>query len=118
MKYCQGNKVPRIQNERSYSWHERTVSLIKLEEEVIFLLYSDNFCSLNCQSDWLNQNIEHALNHFGRTTEPKKVMCDEAWYKDYIITMTTLTIEVITLTSCVMIYLVNVFQLLNNSMMI
>ena len=33
--------------------------------------------------DWLKQNIEHALDHFGRTTEPKKVMCDEAWYKDW-----------------------------------
>ena len=33
--------------------------------------------------DWLNHNIEQALNHFGRTTEPKKVMCDQAWYKDY-----------------------------------
>ncbi len=33
-------------------------------------------------NDWLNQNIEHALNHFGRTTEPKKVLCDQAWYKD------------------------------------
>jgi len=33
--------------------------------------------------DWINQHIEHALNHFGRTTEPKKVMCDQAWYKDY-----------------------------------
>jgi len=38
---------------------------------------------MNCQSDWLNKNIEHALNHFGRTTEPKKVLCDQAWYKDY-----------------------------------
>jgi len=33
--------------------------------------------------DWINEHIEHALNHFGRTTEPKKVMCDQAWYKDY-----------------------------------
>ena len=33
--------------------------------------------------DWINQNIEHALNHFGRVTEAKKVLCDQAWYKDY-----------------------------------
>jgi len=33
--------------------------------------------------DWINQHIENALNHFGRTTEPKKVLCDQAWYKDY-----------------------------------
>ena len=31
--------------------------------------------------DWLRQNIEQALNHFGRVTEAKKVMCDQAWYK-------------------------------------
>jgi len=43
--------------------------------------YSDNFCSLNCQNDWLNQNIENALNHFGRATEAKRVECDAAWYK-------------------------------------
>jgi hypothetical protein len=33
--------------------------------------------------DWLKQNIEQALNHFGRLTEPKRVGCDSAWYKDY-----------------------------------
>ena len=38
---------------------------------------------MQCMNDWLDKNIEHALNHFGRTTEPKKVMCDQAWYKDY-----------------------------------
>ena len=42
-----------------------------------------NFCSLNCQNDWLIKNIEQALDHFGRVTEAKRVMCDQAWYKDY-----------------------------------
>ena len=23
------------------------------------------------------------LDHFGKITEPKKVLCDQAWYKDY-----------------------------------
>ena len=81
LKYCQGNKCheyitkDRIRGTKGakyYSTRRRSS-----------FYYSDNFCSLNCQSDWLNQNIEHALNHFGRTTEPKKVMCDQAWYKDY-----------------------------------
>ena len=44
---------------------------------------SGNFCSMNCQADWLIEHIDHALNHFGRITEPKKVLCDQAWYKDY-----------------------------------
>jgi len=81
MKYCQGNKcheyrtkdrIRGMKGAKYYSTRRRSS-----------FYYSDNFCSMNCQSDWLNQNIEHALNHFGRTTEPKKVMCDQAWYKDY-----------------------------------
>ena len=81
MKYCQGNKcheyktkdrIRGTKGSKYYSTRRRSS-----------FYYSDNFCSLNCQSDWLNKNIEHALNHFGRTTEPKKVLCDQAWYKDY-----------------------------------
>ena len=80
MKYCQGNKcheyktkdrIRGIKGQKYYATRRRSQ-----------FYYSDNFCSLNCQSDWLNQNIEQALNHFGRTTEPKKVLCDQAWYKD------------------------------------
>ena len=81
MKYCQGNKCheyrtkDRIRGTKGakyYSTRRRSS-----------FYYSDNFCSLNCQNDWLNKNIEHALDHFGRVTEPKKVMCDKAWYRDY-----------------------------------
>ena len=80
MRYCQGNKcheyktkdrIRGIKGQKYYATRRRSQ-----------FYYSDNFCSLNCQTDWLNKNIEHALNHFGRTTEPKKVMCDQAWYKD------------------------------------
>jgi hypothetical protein len=42
-----------------------------------------NFCCQTCLYDWINEHIESALNHFGRITEPKKVLCDQAWYKDY-----------------------------------
>ena len=81
MKYCQGNKCHQYRTKdrirgtkgaKYYSTRRRSS-----------FYYSDNFCSLNCQSDWLNEHIERALNHFGRLTEPKKVMCDQAWYKDY-----------------------------------
>jgi hypothetical protein len=43
-----------------------------------------NFCSLNCQNDWWEIHGDNAVNHFGRLTEPKTVMCDNAWYKTYI----------------------------------
>ena len=81
MRYCQGTKCheyrtkDRIRGTKGakyYSTRRRSS-----------FYYSDNFCSLNCQNDWINKNIEQALNHFGRVTEPKKVMCDQAWYKDY-----------------------------------
>ena len=82
MKYCQGNKcheyrtkdrIRGTKGNKSYQTRRRSD----------FYYGKGNFCSLNCQTDWLNDNIEHALNHFGRTTEPKKVLCDQAWYKDY-----------------------------------
>ena len=81
MKYCQGTKcheyrtkdrIRGTQGSKSYQTRRRS-----------HFYYSDNFCSLNCCNDWLAKNIEHALDHFGRTTEPKKVLCDQAWYKDY-----------------------------------
>ena len=81
MKYCQGNRcheyrtkdrIRGIKGSKYYATRRRSN-----------FYYSDNFCSLNCCNDWLKENLERALNHFGRTTEPKKVMCDQAWYKDY-----------------------------------
>ena len=44
---------------------------------------SGNFCSQNCYNDWAGTYIDRAIDYFGRLTEPKKVLCDDAWYKDY-----------------------------------
>ena len=41
-----------------------------------------NFCDQRCMYDWINKQIEHGLDHFGRTTQAKDVMTDNAWYKD------------------------------------
>jgi len=82
MKYCQGTKchtyrtkdrIKGTKGSKSYQTRRRSS----------FYYGEGNFCSLNCQNDWLIKNIEHALNHFGRVTEPKKAECDNAWYKDY-----------------------------------
>ena len=48
-----------------------------------FYYGNNNFCSLNCQNDWFATNGERAIDHFGRLREPKRVDCDNAWYKDY-----------------------------------
>jgi hypothetical protein len=82
MKYCQGTKchtyrtkdrIKGTKGSKSYQTRRRSS----------FYYGNDNFCSLNCQNDWIARHIEQALNHFGRIIEPKKVMCDQAWYKDY-----------------------------------
>ena len=82
MRYCQGNRCheyktkDRIRGTKGAKYYST-------RRRSSFYYGEGNFCSLACQNDWLIKNIEHALNHFGRTTEPKKVLCDQAWYKDY-----------------------------------
>jgi len=80
MKYCQGTKcheyrtkdrIRGTKGQKYYSTRRRS-----------YLLWN-SFCSQRCADDWLIKNIERALDHFGRTTEPKKTMCDKAWYKDF-----------------------------------
>ena len=82
MKYCQGNKcheyrtkdrIRGTKGNKSYQTRRRSW----------FHYGQNNFCSLRCQEDWLQENIDRALDHFGRTTEAKRVECDNAWYKDY-----------------------------------
>ena len=48
-----------------------------------FYYLNGNACSMICQNDWFNKFGNMALDHFGRIHEPKKVLCDQAWYKDY-----------------------------------
>ena len=82
MKYCQGTKCHEYKTKDRIKGTKGSKSY-QTRRRSHFYYGQGNFCSLNCQNDWLNQHIEHALDHFGRTTEPKKVMCDKAWYKDY-----------------------------------
>ena len=82
MKYCQGNRCHQYRTKDRIRGTKGNKSY-QTRRRSDFYYGKNNFCSLNCQNDWLNQNIENALNHFGRTTEAKRVECDNAWYKDY-----------------------------------
>ena len=44
--------------------------------------YNSEFCSNICRDDWFNTFGKRAVDHFGRLREPKRVDCDNAWYKD------------------------------------
>ena len=46
--------------------------------------YGANFCSLMCQDDWFRKFGNNAIDHFGRTHEPKRTDANSAWYKDYV----------------------------------
>ena len=81
MKYCQGPKCHEYQTkdrirgmkgDKHYETRKRSE----------FYYMNGNCCSFQCQSDWFSKFGEMALDRFGRLTEPKKVLCDQAWYKD------------------------------------
>jgi hypothetical protein len=82
MKYCQGTKCheyrtkDRIRGTKGAKYYST-------RRRSSFWYGKGNFCCQTCMYDWVNENIEQALNHFGRTTEAKRVMCNQAWYKDY-----------------------------------
>jgi len=81
MKYCQGTKCHEYKTKDRIRGTKGSKSYQTRRRSEFY--YADNFCSRNCMEDWLKQNIEQALDHFGRVTEAKRVMCDQAWYKDY-----------------------------------
>ena len=81
MKYCQGpichehktkDRIRGSKGDKHYETRRRS-----------HLYYNNEFCSLNCQDDWLRVHGKQAIDHFGRIHEPKRVGCDSAWYKDY-----------------------------------
>ena len=82
MKYCQGTKCHEYRTKDRIRGTKGSKYYATRRRSNFY--YSDSFCSLNCCNDWLKENLERALNHFGRTTEPKKVICDQAWYKDMV----------------------------------
>jgi len=82
MKYCQGTKCHEYKTKDRIRGNKGSKSY-QTRRRSEFYYGKGNFCSVNCTTDWLYKNIEQALNHFGRITEPKKVSCDQAWYKDY-----------------------------------
>ena len=82
MRYCQGTKCHQYRTKDRIRGTKGNKSY-QTRRRSSFYYGENNFCSQNCMYDWINTHIEHALDHFGRTTEPKKVLCDQAWYKDF-----------------------------------
>ena len=82
MKYCQGPKCHRYHTKDRIrgSKGDKHYETRKRSE---FYYLGGNACSMICQNDWFNKFVSMALDHFGRIHEPKRLGCDNAWYKDY-----------------------------------
>jgi len=83
MLFCQGTKCHEYRTKDRIRGNKGSKSY-QTRRRSSFYYGGNNFCSLNCQNDWFNEYGDRAVDHFGRTTEPKKVLCDQAWYKGYI----------------------------------
>ena len=83
MKYCQGTKCHEYKTKDRIKGTKGSKSY-QTRRRSHFYYGQGNFCSLNCQNDWFEVNGNRAIDHFGRLTEPKKVMANSAWYKDYL----------------------------------
>jgi len=82
LKLCQGTKChtyttkDRIRGSKGDKHYET-------RRRSSFYYGNNNFCSMNCQSDWFNDFGDRAINHFGRLEEAKHLTEDNAWTKDY-----------------------------------
>ena len=82
MKYCQAPKCHEYRTKDRIRGHKGDKHY-ETRKRSSFYYGNDNFCSLNCQNDWFNLNGNRAIDHFGRTHEPKRTDASGAWYKDY-----------------------------------
>ena len=79
-KYCQGPKChtyktkDRIRGSKGDKHYET--------RKRCHLAYGNEWCSMQCYNDWLNEFGTRAVDHFGRIHEPKRIAADSAWYKD------------------------------------
>ena len=82
LKYCQGPKCheyktkDRIRGSKGDKHYET-------RKRSSFYYLQGNACSMICQNDWFMKFGNLALDHFGRIHEPKRLVPDNAWYKDY-----------------------------------
>jgi hypothetical protein len=82
MKYCQGpschayetkDRIRGTKGNKHYQTRRRSS----------FYYLGGNACSMNCQNDWFQKFGDQAVDHFGRIHEPKRLVPENAWSKEY-----------------------------------
>ena len=82
MKYCQGTRCHQYKTKDRIKGTKGSKSY-QTRRRSNFWYGNGNFCCQTCLYDWIDMHIERSLDHFGRVTEPLKVMADSAWHKNY-----------------------------------
>ena len=82
MKYCQGPKCHEYKTKDRIRGTKGAKYYATRRRSHMYY-GKGNFCAMQCYNDWAEIFSDRAIDHFGRLTEPKKVLCDQAWYKDY-----------------------------------
>ena len=82
MKYCQGPKCHEYKTKDRIRGPKGAKYYATRRRSHMYY-GKGNFCAMQCYNDWAEKFSDQAIDHFGRLTEPKKVLCDQAWYKDY-----------------------------------
>jgi len=80
MKYCQGPECHTYKTKDRIRGHKGDKHYETRKNRIY---YHGNFCSLRCQDDWFKKFGTLAIDHFGRTHEPKRTDASGAWYKSY-----------------------------------
>jgi hypothetical protein len=78
LKYCQGPRCHTYDTKdrkRGPKDNKRN----ETRRRSSFYYLNGNACSMQCQGDWFDVFGSRALDHFGRTTQPKVLTADNAW---------------------------------------
>ena len=79
LKYCQGPKCHEHKTKDRIRGHKGD----KHYETRKKTYYHDEFCDQRCMYDWMRMHGTRAIDHFGRTHEPKRTDANSAWHKNY-----------------------------------
>ena len=71
--YCTQDRVKGIKGNKTNQTRRRSS----------FYYGNGNFCDMRCQCDWFRKYGTQAVNHFGRLTEAKHLIEDNAWIKNW-----------------------------------
>jgi hypothetical protein len=82
MKYCQGTKC-HTYDTKDRKKGSKDNKRNETRKRTNFYYGNNNFCSLNCQTDWFDTHGDNAINYFGRITSPIVLTEENAWQQIY-----------------------------------